>query len=41
MALVRALLRYWADVAKWMFQHQNLSREEAIQAAAVKAVNDD
>jgi hypothetical protein len=39
MARVRAPLQYWADVVKWMFQHQKLSREEAIRAAAVKAVN--
>jgi len=27
-------------VAKWLFQHDKLSRDEAIEAAAVRAVNE-
>jgi transcriptional regulator with XRE-family HTH domain len=30
----------WATVATWLFQHQQLSREEAIKAEAVKAANE-
>jgi len=30
----------WAKVATWLFQHEKLSREEAIEAAAVKAANE-
>lgn len=30
----------WSQVATWMYQHEKLSREQAVQAAAVKAVND-
>ncbi|MGY3471454.1 putative DNA-binding transcriptional regulator AlpA [Bradyrhizobium sp. LM6.11] len=29
----------WATVSKWLFQHDKLSRDEAIQAAAVRAAN--
>jgi predicted DNA-binding transcriptional regulator AlpA len=29
----------WATVAKWLFQHKKLSREEAINAEAVRAAN--
>lgn len=29
----------WASVAKWLFQHQKLSRDEAIVAEAVRASN--
>ncbi len=30
----------WAAVATWLFQHQQLSRDEAIKAEVVKAAND-
>ncbi|UWU92270.1 hypothetical protein [Bradyrhizobium sp. CB1015] len=30
----------WAAVAKWLFQHDKLSRDEAIAAAAVRAANE-
>ncbi len=30
----------WATVAAWLFRHQKLSREEAIEAEAVKAANE-
>ncbi len=30
----------WATVATWLFRHQKLSREEAIEAEAVKAANE-
>src|SRR4051794_15858386 len=29
----------WATVAKWLFHHDKLSRDEAIEAAAVRAAN--
>jgi predicted DNA-binding transcriptional regulator AlpA len=29
----------WATVAKWLFQHQKISRETAMEAAAVRAAN--
>ena len=29
----------WAAVAKWLFQNEKISRDEAIQAEAMKAVN--
>lgn len=29
----------WATVAKWLFQHDKLSRDDAIAAAAVRAAN--
>lgn len=29
----------WATVAKWLFQHEKISRETAIEAAAVRAAN--
>jgi predicted DNA-binding transcriptional regulator AlpA len=29
----------WAEVARWLFQHQKLSREQAIKAEAVKIAN--
>jgi transcriptional regulator with XRE-family HTH domain len=30
----------WSQVATWLYRHDKLSREEAIAAAAVKAVNE-
>jgi hypothetical protein len=30
----------WATVARWLFQHDKLSRDEAIEAEAVKAANE-
>jgi predicted DNA-binding transcriptional regulator AlpA len=30
----------WAEVATWLFQHEKLSREEAIEAEAVKVANE-
>jgi len=30
----------WATVATWLFRHQKLSREEAVEAEAVKAANE-
>ena len=30
----------WAAVAHWLFEHQKLAREKAIEAAAVKAANE-
>src|SRR3984893_9278948 len=30
----------WSQVATWLYQHEKLSRESAIEAAAVKAVNE-
>ena len=30
----------WAIVAKWLFHHKKLSRDEAIEAEAVKAANE-
>jgi transcriptional regulator with XRE-family HTH domain len=30
----------WAAVATWLFQHEKLSRDKAIEAEAVKAVNE-
>jgi hypothetical protein len=30
----------WATVATWLFRHQKLSRDEAIEAEAVKAANE-
>lgn len=30
----------WAEVATWLFQHDKLSREQAIEAEAVKIAND-
>ncbi|MCK1392055.1 hypothetical protein [Bradyrhizobium sp. 1] len=30
----------WATVAKWLFHHDKLSRDEAIKAAAVRAANE-
>jgi hypothetical protein len=29
----------WATVAKWLFQHEKISRETAMEAAAVRAAN--
>jgi hypothetical protein len=29
----------WASVAKWLYQHKKLTREEAIEAEAVRAAN--
>jgi hypothetical protein len=29
----------WATVAKWLFQHEKLSREAAIEAEAVRIAN--
>jgi predicted DNA-binding transcriptional regulator AlpA len=29
----------WSSVAKWLYQHKKLSREEAIEAEAVRAAN--
>jgi predicted DNA-binding transcriptional regulator AlpA len=29
----------WSSVAKWLFQHEKLSRNEAIEAEAVRAMN--
>lgn len=30
----------WSQVATWLYQHEKLSRDQAIEAAAVKAVNE-
>jgi transcriptional regulator with XRE-family HTH domain len=30
----------WSQVATWLYRHEKLSRDEAIEAAAVKAVNE-
>ncbi|MBV8824891.1 MAG: hypothetical protein JO084_06285 [Bradyrhizobiaceae bacterium] len=30
----------WAEVATWLFHHEKISREEALEAEAVKAVNE-
>lgn len=30
----------WATVAKWLFHHDKLSRDDAIEAAAVRAANE-
>jgi hypothetical protein len=30
----------WATVARWMFEHDKLGREEAIDAEIVKTAND-
>lgn len=30
----------WSQVAAWLYRHDKLSRDKAIEAAAVKAVND-
>ena len=30
----------WAEVATWLFKHEKLTRDQAIEAQAVKAVND-
>ena len=29
----------WSSVAKWLYQHKKISREEAIEAVAVRAAN--
>jgi hypothetical protein len=30
----------WATVAKWLFQHEKLPREKALEAEAVKVANE-